>query len=182
MGRKIASLLVAICFLMQGAVCFADGRNLAHLYRGEEIKVFVKSIVNESEKKDLSVPDFKKEVEKAFTNRRSVDFEVVSSAEASDVEVAGVIKQYQYLVKGPMKPSLGIETTALDIAATMTENYADMNVSFTITDSKTGKVLWTNDIYEYEKKVMTEGESIPIMFDKIARKFVVRSFGKPARK
>jgi len=167
---------------MQSALCFADGRNLSHLYRGKDIKVFVKDIVNESEKKDLSSADFKKEVVKAFSNRRSVTFEVVTSPDDSDIEVSGVIKQYQYLVKGPMKPSLGIDTMALDMAATMTENYADMNVNFNVTDHKTGKVLWSRDVYDYEKHKMTEAESIPVMFDKIARKFVAHSFGKPARK
>ncbi len=181
MGRKIIFVLVGICFLMQGVLCFADGRNLGHLYRGKDIKVFVKGFINESEKKDLSIDDFKKEVEKAFTNRKSITFEVVTSPEASDLEISGTIKKFQYLVKGPMKPSLGIETMALDMAATMTLNYVDMNVNFTIVDRKSGKILWNEDVYDYEKEKMTEKESIPAIFDKVARKFIVRSFGKPKR-
>jgi hypothetical protein len=84
--------------------------------------------------------------------------------------------------RGPLKPTLSLETAAIDAVATSTQNYADMNVAFTIVDTKTGKTLWQGDVYDYLKKTMTEQESLPLIYDKVARKFVVKSFGKAKKK
>jgi hypothetical protein len=89
------------------------------------------------------------------------------------------MKEYQYSEKGPLKPTPSIGTTALDMMATMDGNYAHMLAHFIVSDAKDGKALWEDDVYDYSKKKMTEDESYPIIFDKVARRFVARAFGKP---
>ena len=52
-------------------------------------------------------------------------------------------------------------------------------MEFTVTDTRTGAVLWKDSASGYMKKVMTPEESIPLIYDKVSRVFVSKCFGKP---
>ena len=91
------------------------------------------------------------------------------------------IKSYQYLEKGPFKPNPGIGTTLLDAAATMTENYVEMAAEFTITDTKSGNTLWKDTVSTFIERMMTPEQSIPLIYEKLPRTFLWKSFGKPSR-
>jgi hypothetical protein len=54
-----------------------------------------------------------------------------------------------------------------------------MEAEFDIVDTKTGKTVWKDTISAYKEKMMTPSESIPIIYEKISRTFLWRSFGKP---
>lgn len=142
------------------------------------IKVCIKDISDVSGNKKLSPADFKDALKQAFITRKSIAFIVVDKPEESDVQISARVKRLQYMDRGPLKPSVSPGTVMLDAMATMDSNYADMDVQFFVVDTKSGKEIWNANIYAYLKKKMTEAESIPIIFDKIARKFVAKSFGK----
>lgn len=178
MKKLVVAAVMAAVSMTAISACMADG-NLAKMYRGRDIKVYVNDFTNESGNNNISVSDFKKDLQKAFENRRSSSFKIVDNPAASDVQISGIIKQFQYLKTGPVKPSVSVVTTAIDVAATALENYADMNVNLAVVDSKTGNTLWKDDVYDFERRVMSEAQSVPLVFEKVARKCVAKSFGKP---
>jgi hypothetical protein len=179
--KRMALLTIVFPAVFMAAHAGAEESALNRMAREHSvIKVYVKDIGNESGNKAISADAFKKEVEASFSERASVKFEVVQSPSDSDVQVSGTIKQCQYMERGPFKPSIGIGTLTAEAVATATENYVDMMAQLTVTDTKTGKELWNNEVYDYERKIMTADESYPLIFDKVARKFVWKAFGKKA--
>lgn len=142
------------------------------------VKVYIKEIINQSGKSQIAPEIFKKELIQSLHERRSLQFKVVDNPAESDIQMAIAIKNYQYLERGPLKPSIGVETTLLDAAATMSENYVEMAAECTVIDTKTEKVLWKNMINEYIKKTMTPEESVPLIYDVVARAFIWKCFGK----
>lgn len=176
-------VVAAVIFLLNQSFCFASrNETLADLVNSKSpIKVYLSDFTNDCGEKDIKPEEFKAEVEKAMLNRKSVKFEIVKDPAVSDVQVSCSILKCQYLERGPFKPSIGLETMALDAAATMTLNYVEMFNKFTITDTKSGKVLWQDEINEYVKRKMTPEQSLLVIYDKTARVFLWKSFGKPSR-
>lgn len=173
-------LIIASLFLSQSIVMAEGDGNLCRLADGKGcIKVFINDPVNESGQGQVIPDNLKKSLESALVNRKSVKFEVVKTPEESDVQVATVIKKFQYMQKGPFKPTPGIGTTLLDVAATMTENYAEIIVNFVVTKSQLGDILWKDTLNPYVKKSMSPEESVPVLSDKVASHFVWKCFGKP---
>ena len=178
MIKKAILVVCALCF-----ICFeqahAKGITIGRLFEGKTpVKVYVSSITNESGQSQVSVDLFKKTLEDSLNNRKAIDFDTVSDPAVSDVQVTAVIKKYQYLERGPFKPSIGIGTMLADAAATATSNYVEMDVLYTITDTKSGKVLWSDNVADYIKKAMMPEESIPLICDKIDRAFISQCFGR----
>lgn len=175
----IAAIAVAAAFVAP-SISLADSSELSYLIKkGNPIKVFVKDVVNESGQNQLSTDEFKNTLERSLLNRKAVIFKIAKTANESDVTISAVIKKYQYLERGPMKVSPGLETMALEAAAAATENYVEMDAEFTIANSKTGKTLWKDSIGFYDRRIMTPAQSIPIIYDHVARRFLWKSFGKP---
>jgi len=178
-GGKWAYAAIALIFMCQ-AVCLAARENtLSDLVNsGKPIKVFVKEFDNETNDAMIKPDIFKVELEKAFSNRKSVIFQVVKHPVESDVQVSGILKKFQYLDRGPLKAGPGAGGILLDAAASATHNYAEMEAYFTITDTKTSQVLWSDLVNVYKKKVMTPQDSVGVIYDKISRIFLSKSFGK----
>ena len=137
------------------------------------------TFANESGQNQIIPEDFKKSIENALLNRKSVKFEIVETPEASDLQISGVIKKYTYMERGPMKTGFGLGGMLLDVAATATQNYVEMQAEFTVTDSKTNKILWKDTIGSFLKKLMTAQESVPLVCDKVSRDFLWKCFGNP---
>jgi hypothetical protein len=171
-----AMAAVAVFVTMPSPVCY--GNELQAMTQSKyPIKVFINEFSNESGGAQVQIApaEFMKEVEKAFANRRSVSFAIVKTPQESDVEVSAAIKSYQYMEKDPVKPSLSF-IMALDAATS--ENYAEMVVEFTVKDTKSGNVAWKDTITSYVKRNMTPAESVPVVYDRSARDFVAKAFGK----
>lgn len=180
MIKTICFFAVLVSLILGQSIVMAEGGNLCRLAdKTGSIKVFVKDPANESGK-DQVVPDsLKKSLESALANRKSTKFEVVKSPEESDVQVTTVIKKYQYMERGPIKPTPGIATTMLDLAASALENYVEISVAVILTNTKTGETLWQDNLNPYVKKKMSPEESVPVISDKVASHFVWKCFGKP---
>jgi hypothetical protein len=121
--------------------------------------------------------DFKKAFEQALLNRKSVIFAIAKTPAESDVQISGVIKKYIYSEKDPIKPSASAATLILDAATT--ENFVEMEADFKVVDTKSGDTVWEDKVSTYIKKMMTPGESVPLIYEKLSRNFLAKSFGKP---
>jgi hypothetical protein len=182
MLKKALASAFVICSIASYQA-FAEDGTIGHLFKDKPaVKVYVKDVSNESGSTNITAEAFKSILEESLANRKAMTFRIVSDPAESDIRISAVIKKFQYLKKGPFKPSIGIQTTLLDAAATMTENYAEMAVGFIVTDTKNDKVLWKADVDDYIKKLMTAECSTVLMCDKIARGFIWQCFGKANRR
>jgi len=178
MAKKAIFTVCVLYFMCLGQV-YAKGITIGHLFEGKSpVRAHVSAVTNESGQSQVSVELFKKTLEDSLNNRKAMDFDTVNDPAVSDIQITAVIKKYQYLKRGPFNPSPGIATTLADAAATATSNYVEMEVLYTITDTKNNKVLWMDDVKEYIKKVMTPEESIPLIYDKVTRTFISQCFGQ----
>jgi hypothetical protein len=167
-----AGLLISVALFPSQA----SGGDLGYLANNKSpIKVFLKDFSNESGQAQVDPAAFMKEVEKAFVNRKSVSFAIAKSPEESDVQVSAAIKSYQYLERDPVRPSL---TATMILDAVTSENFAEVSAEFTVVDTKSGNTIWKDSVTSYVKRSMTPAESIPVIFDKVARNFVGKAFGK----
>lgn len=181
MVKRISVMVMVMSFLCAGCLFAGDG-TIGHLFKGKpEVKVYIKEVVNDSGSQYVSAGAFKTVLEEAFVNRKAMIFRLVSEPSDSDIQVSAIIKKFQYLKRGPFKPSIGIETTLLDVAATMTENYAEMAVDFTVVATNGATVLWKDSVEDYEKKLMKPERGFTLISDKVSREFLWYCFGKPNR-
>ena len=180
--RAFMILVIISSFVLGQSAAMAEEGQLWRLAKKSGvIKVFLGSFTNDSGQSQVSPEEFRKAVEETLVNRKSTKFQIVSAPADSDIQISAIIQKYRYLDRGPFKATPGIATTLLDTAATATANYVDMNVIFTVIDAKTNAVLWKDTIEPYAKKGMTASESIPIIYEKCAKHFVWKCFGKPAQ-
>ncbi|MFH1189595.1 MAG: hypothetical protein V1682_02755 [Candidatus Omnitrophota bacterium] len=175
---KIAVFAVCLFYIVCPGQSFAQDGTIGHLFDEKSpVKVYVSAVTDESGESLVSVDEFKKSLEDSLNNRRAIDFDTVTDPFGSDIQVSAAIKKYKYLERGPFNPSPGIATTLVDAAATATSNYVEMEVLYTVTDTNTGGLLWSDDVKEYIKRVMTPEESIPLIYDKVTRTFTSQCFG-----
>lgn len=146
------------------------------LDKGDTVKICITGVTNESGQDQISADDFKKALESSLKNRRSVKFEIVTDPSASDFRISAIIKKYSYSKTDPINSVAGPSALLLDAATN--ENYADIGVDFTITSAESGKVVWQDNISDYVEHMMTPAESIPMVYDKAARRFLWKAFGK----
>lgn len=180
---KRSIFLLCLVFFAGVSLCLAQEEAIGFLFKDKiedniPVKVYINETVNQSGQPQIMTADFSKELTASLHERRSIRFEVVGTPAESDIQISPVIKNYQYLEKGPFKPSPSVGTLILDAAATMSENYVEMAVEYTVSDTKSGNVLWKDTISEYNKKKMTAEESVPLIYDAVTRAFVWRCFGK----
>jgi len=177
MVRNILALIVAAVLACGQVTAIAADNGLAGLVNSKKvIKAFVGDFTDQSGDKAVSTADFKKAVEKALLDRKSVKFELAKAPMESDVLISGVIKKYEYLKNDPITSYGGSGTFIID--AVTTENYVRMDVEFKVADPKTGGVVWQNEVTTFIKRMMTPAESIPLIYEKVSRTFLAKSFGK----
>lgn len=177
---KKALLAALAVILMAQAPAIAEVGDLAYLTNSNRpIKVFIKGFANESGQDQILPDAFRKTFEDSVRNRKSVTFEIVNDPAVSDIQISGIIKKYRYLKDDPVNSYAGSWAMALDAIAV--ENYAEMAVEFTVTDTKSKKEVWKDTVLSYVEHSMTPEQSIPMVYEKISRVFLSRSFGKPKR-
>jgi len=178
--KKFYALLICACLLASTPAPAAAREKLTYILTHKEpVKVFLKDFVNESGQGKVSANILRNDVKNALVNRRSVRFAAVAKEEESDITVEAAVKAFRYMERGPVKITPGLGTTMLDLAASATMNYADIQGSFVIREAGTGRVLHVEDVYIHLKRKMTEDESVPLVLNKFARQFVVEAFGRP---
>ena len=182
MVRKVVFVLFLLSFASLSSI-LAGEEPIGSLFNDKinshtPVKVCIKEVINQSGQNQIAPEAFNKALEKSLHQRRSIKFEVVNNPAESDIQMSAVIMKYQYLNRGPFKPSPGVETMLLDAAASATLNYVEMSVEYSVVDTKTDKLLWKGTISEYLKKKMTPEESVPLIYDVVTRTFIWKCFGK----
>lgn len=169
-----------VCFIVMLTACgiaAAETVDISRwLDRGDPVKIFISGVTNESGQAQVVAYDFKKTLESSFKNRRSIKFEIVNDAATSDFQIAAVIKKYAYSETDPINSVAGPSALLLD--AVTNENYVELGVDFTITSTKGGNIVWEDNVFDYVEHMMTPAESIPMVYDKAARRFLWKAFGK----
>ena len=144
--------------------------------KGNPVKIYLSGVTNESGQDQISADAFKKVLESSIRNRRSVKFEIVNDPASSNFQIAAVIKKYSYSKTDPINSVAGPSALLLDAATT--ENYAELGVDFVVTSTGNGKIVWKENVFDYVEHMMTPAESIPMVYDKTARRFLWKAFGK----
>lgn len=175
-----SAVILSLVLCVPAAIALGERGTIGHIFAHKTpVKAHVGSVINESGDGAISVDLFKSTLESSLNKRKVMDFDTVGSPAESDILISAVIKKYQYMERGPLKPKAGAPLTIVDAVATATSNYVEMKVFFTVTDSSGDKVLWTDLVEDYIKQDMTPAESVPLIFDKITRKFISQCFGRP---
>ena len=182
MIKKVVLAVFVLSVICMGSAFASDGA-IGHLYEGKSpVKVYIIGVKNESGQSQLSADVYRKNIEDSLNNRKSTDFDIVADKADSDIQISAVIKDYKYMDRGPFKPSPGLATMAIDAAATSTQNYVEMTVDYTVLDTKQNQILWTGQVNEYIKRIMTPQESIPLIFAKSSKTFIWKFFGGSHKK
>jgi hypothetical protein len=181
MRNKAAGIIVSLFFVSQTSIFAAvEIYQIGEKYKDKQpVKVYVDGFTNESGKDLISPEAFKKVLETSLVNRKSMAFMIVQNPAESILRVSGIIKHYQYMNRGPFKVTPSVGGLLLETAATAAHNYVEMMVTFTVIDTKSGKIVWERTLSDYVKKDMTPEQSIPIIYDKTTRDFLSKCFGKP---
>ncbi len=179
MLKKVFLIAVLTCAFLNLAAVHGSTTELSHMAKSKStIKVFIKDIVNESGQSQILPETFKKDLERAMLERRSTTFKILKNPESCDIQISAIIKSYRYMERGPFKPTPSIAGLLLDAAASATENYVDMDVEFTVTDTRAGNILKKDIVTAHIKEIMTPEHSISLIYDKITRTFLWKFFGK----
>ena len=169
-----------VCFivtLMAWQAASAETIDISRsIAKGNPVKIYISGVTNESGQNEIVADDFKKVLESSIKNRRSVRFEIVSDPASSDFQIVAAIKKYSYSKTDPINSVAGPSALLLD--AVTTENYAEIGIDFTVTSTASGKVVWKENVFDYVEHMMTPAESIPMVYDKAARRFLWKAFGK----
>lgn len=182
MAKRLC-LFAVIAFLVIGqSIVMAEGGDLWRLAEKKgSIKVYIGEPNNESGQSKVVRTDFKKALESALINRKAVKFEIAKTKEESDVQIYSIIKKFMYMEKGPIKPTPGIATTLLDVAASATMNYVEMAVEFAVIKTGSDELIWKDTLSPYIKEKMSPEDSIPLISNRLASHFVWKCFGKPSK-
>lgn len=173
-------LVIGICFFIRQPLCFSGEDDLSYLAKDNKpVRAFLGDFINESGKNQIAPIAFKESLKISLLRRKAVTFKIVNTPSESDVQISAVIKKYLYSKTDPVTTFASPGGFLLDAATT--ENYVEMSALFTITDTKTGKVIWRDTVSTFIKHMMTPEDSIPMIYEKLSRVFLWKSFGKPNR-
>ncbi|MBN1526697.1 MAG: hypothetical protein JW919_03830 [Candidatus Omnitrophica bacterium] len=177
--KKILICAVAGCIIFTHALAAATQIDLGRLAKKKgPLAVWIVSVTNEAGKSEVSADDFRKSLEDVIVKRgRGKSFLLSASPEASDVQISAVIRGYEYSEKDPITTFGSPSGLLLD--AVTTENYVAMKAEFIVKETKTGKTLWDDSVTSFIKKMMTQQASVPLIYNKLARTFLWKCFGRP---
>lgn len=152
------------------------------------VKVYVADVKNSSGNNTVNAENIKFILEKTLSERptRKFDFsgktsnrkfEIVESASLADVVVNSIVVEYLWTDDDPIDMIIGIYAVAYD--ALTKENYARMQVIFSINETKSGILLWEDKIMAtITDKNMSEEDSYTQMEERIVKIFMREIFEK----
>jgi hypothetical protein len=180
MNKRLFALIALFSMVLSQSLCMAENVSLSRFAdSGRPIKVFLGKFTNESGQSQINASDFEKRFEEALENRKSVPFKMVPAASESDVQISCAIKNYMYSETDPITSYGGAAIFLLDAATA--ENYVEMTGDFSVIDTKSGSVLLREPFKSFIKHPMTPEESVPLIYEKLSREFLAKSFGKPKK-
>ena len=181
MGRMFAMIFVIAFFASATCVPSGAGENEVNIleYFDEQYvtRVYVSDIVNSTDNEEVEIAFLKELLENAFLDRVSQDFEIARTRESADVALDMKITEYLWTDEDPVDNLLGIGGVVMDAAKQ--ENYARMIAKFTLTDIKTGDVVWEDTLKAtITDEEMSEGDSYEMIYDRIVKVFTMNLFSR----
>ncbi len=147
------------------------------LSRQSQVKVYVATPTDVSEKKALEPAALKAALEKAFTERKSIHFKVVPAAEEAEYVLDTEVKGFTFSESDPVDMLMGAAAIALDTATI--DHYGTTETTFTLKDAKAGRTVWTDTLRaSVTDHTMTEAESHVKVSEKLGEMLMRTAFGK----
>ena len=177
--RNRLPVFFALFFVLFSVIpAFAEVNPLyERLSRRPEVKVFVAPPTDISEKKALDPAAVKSALEKAFTERKSIHFKVVPTAEEAEYALDTEVKGFMFTEIDPVDMLVGVGAAALD-AATQ-DHYGATEATFTLRDTKADKTIWKDTLRaSVTEHTMTEAESHGRVAEKLGEMLMRTTFGK----
>jgi hypothetical protein len=179
MTKFIPAVLALSIFFSTGS---AFSASLYDTYsRKGQVKVFVEIPTDKTEKKLVKSDALKAAIEKALKERQSVRFDVMRSADGSELVVDTEITEFYWTNHDPVDMIMGVGGTAMDIARV--ECYARLTANFKVRDGKSGATLWSDKLKAtITKPDMSETQSLELIDDDMAKVLMKEAFGKKRRR
>lgn len=147
------------------------------LRRRFEIAVFVQTPTDGSGKAALDPALLKPALEKAFRERKSLHFKVVSTEAEADLTVDTQIEGFLFSETDPVDMLVGVGAAAMDAA--VQDHFASVEATFIICDVKTKQILWKDKLgASVTDHTMTEVESKDKISEKLGVMLMRAAFGK----
>ena len=177
MRRILYPLFVLSFCLLNASPAAADNSLYETFSRRSEVKVFVSTPTDVSEKKALDPAVLKASIEKALKDRKSIHFKTDAAESEADLAIDAEVKGFLFSESDPVDMLVGVGAAAMD-AATI-DHYAAAEAMFTVRDVKGGKVLWKEEVRAtVTDHTMTEAESLQKISDHLAEQLMRKAFGK----
>jgi len=178
--KKIMSIISIVTFCA-GVSClgYAAARNIIEYFDEKGvIKTHVRDIKNSTGDSNIDVAELKKRLEKAFVERGSHAFKIVSDIDTADIVVDVDVAEYFWTEEDPVDLIFSPIAAAIDKAKA--ENYARMQADIVIIDVKSGQELWKERVQStLTDDTMTEKESYHLTYERFSKMFMKKLFKKP---
>ncbi|MFH1395598.1 MAG: hypothetical protein ABIH09_05515 [Candidatus Omnitrophota bacterium] len=171
---------VFICGFIQNAESREESNLYKELCKKEEVKVYIANISDSAHAGKADEISLKQKLEEALAARKSINFNIVSNAEESDITIKADIVEFVWMEEDPIDEIHGVGPAVFD--AVKKDNYVRMQILFSVLDSKTNEELWHKKLKTtITKTKMNEQESIPLANEGIVKIFIRECFNKQCK-
>lgn len=182
--RSLKIGFLAVVFVLSlslAADSAARYETLYHLVKtGRIVKVWIGQFLSSTGNKEIKPADFVDVLENALEKRKSANFVLVANPADADIWISGDIEKYIYQEVDPIDMALGLGGLAMD--AMVKENYVALEISYTVKDPRTGRVIWSKTLRpSITKADMPEEGCLQLILAEGARQFVSRCFRRPRK-
>jgi len=189
--KKVLLIALALSFFTNFNNAFAEKKDpMSELINSDVvINVYVADVKNSSGDDKIDLNALKMRLEQILADRmpRKFDFsgatptkkfKIAKHVEDADIIINSVIIEYLWTDDDPIDMITGLPGIAYD--ALTKENYARMQILFTINNARRGTLLWEDTIRStITDKDMTEEESYGRTEERIIKMFMKELFERP---
>ena len=159
-----------------------------------KVKVYVGDVTDSSGDAGDMLAGIKKRLEDALATRMTIDFIIVSDKKKAALIVGCDVTEFVWMENDPVDQVGGLSSAALDVA--LRQNYARLQAKFFIKKGPEGAYLFKGKgkrigrrphVWEQTvkatvtKTIMPEGESKPLIEERIVEVFMRKCFAKNAK-
>jgi len=175
-SKFILSFLAA-SFLCAASLFAMETGNLYSLFHDKTVKVYVAEAKDSTKDHETDPKAIKLKIEEALKNRKSIRFEIAQDPSQAELLVDADVNEFLWTDHDPVDMLMGAAAIAYDMATV--EDYARLQADMSVTDAKSGKVLWKDRVIAtITKKPMSRPESIPLVAGELAKTFIKYCFSR----
>jgi hypothetical protein len=172
-----AALVLIFCSISITSFSHASQDTLFERFEGKSVKVYIADPVDAS--KDHKVPPaaLKSAIEQGLRDRKSIRFTLVQDPSQADLKIDSSIKGFVWMDHDPVDMLMGTAAIATD--AVLVQDFARVDVDWSVSDLKKNKVLWSGSTAgDITKEPMSEADSIPLVTKEVVKSFIRECFGR----